>query len=157
MKKPKIDVRLPHISIPDIATLKSKRNSPFLIASVLLLLAVTAGDIVLFQKNRDYQTVSKEENQRLVQRVDSLNSETVTCDRVVNEIGSQSADGYDIEAQRKLLELQLYCHSEQQNHNQALAAAQKLKILYESQNNAQAVRVMDMTIDNINQSRRRAE
>jgi hypothetical protein len=129
----------------------SKRNREVFLVVIGLLLCAALVGLFLYNKNTDRQQREK------VEKINSLNNESVSCDQVVSEIGNESPDGYDSSTKKMLLTQQMACYSKLENNDKALAAGEKLKALYASERDDYKVRMIELTMENIKSSSKAEE
>lgn len=146
MKKFKINLHI--IKFPQLS-LRTKKGR-ILSVGILLTIVLCIGVLI-------FHIASDDKNEQISKKVDSLNQPDVTCDRVVDELGSESPEAYDEESRKKLLEIQLNCFSDQGMNNKALNAAEELKNLYNEENQKEDAQMTQKAIDDLKSAQAVAE
>ena len=89
------------------------------------------------------------EDDKLNQKIDSLNQPGIRCEDTIGEIGQESPDKYDPSTQKKLLNQQFNCQAELGNDKNAIEAGEKLKTIYAKEGDEYMVKVTNLAIESI--------
>lgn len=113
MRKPNINSSL------IVAKLKNKK------VIFVIFLVLTAVILLMVWK------IYSSPNSQATRKLDKIDYQDVSCEKVRNEVGGLKVDNrYSIDIQKKILEKQLTCFSDDLQFDKAIASAEQLKVVY---------------------------